>query len=676
MSFHHPLLAIDTFAILLTSLVARQAVCLKRCALYCAGIVLVQACAVGGGSTGSKASVDVKREPIAGFFIPKGAFDPKSDLVKSIAAHPKFASTENAVDFVSEVILYASPTTEAYLESGGLNTSNSQLQWEIFLKKYKIPFTVATSVSQLEKSRSGVLLLPSSVALSKRERQAIIDFRGRGGSILATWLCGVRDEKGAWTGFSFMENALDVKVVGDTTSDKDDNFLMPHGDSPVTNFLPAGRRVWLERVRQWYPLRFSGRFASAHMMDWSRTFTAEKTTATMNFDERKFGGAASSRSVAIGYSERLWLTADPQHLEALAHNALIWALRLPSAYLAAWPAPFSSGLLLAIDAGEIPVASDMALAKQLGEIGAKATFYSLSDNAQKSSKNLSTLQAQGHELAYLGDKFIGFRDQPIAEQANRLDRMRLRMKEAGINVSETAGFHAPTESYDKNTEALLVQRQFDHYIAFMESSEARLPFLVSAENTLLSKNRGTTVVMPRTQRGPEDATEEGDVDEGLKSFLDELALAEKMAGLSVVRIPTQGLLTIEQLGIVVEELKARSARTWMASASEIAHWWRERSRVKVQLIGQANLAQLMVEVMGDDPIKEPVSVWVNLPSLEHRLNITKAQIESPGNTESPDNGQVKLVSVDQWRTGVVLSNLNPGKHVWQIRFDRTLPIKN
>jgi hypothetical protein len=56
----------------------------------------------------------------------------------------------------------------------------------------------------------------------------------------------------------------------------------------------------------------------------------------------------------------------------------------------------------------------------------------------------------------------------------------------------------------------------------------------------------------------------------------------------------------------------------MASASEIAHWWRERSRVKVQLIGQANLAQLMVEVMGDDPIKEPVSVWVNLPSLEHQ----------------------------------------------------------
>jgi hypothetical protein len=615
--------------------------------------------------------VDAKREPAAEFFVPRGAFDSKSSVaaVANAIHNAPLISFEKPVGFLAEVHLYFSPTTAAFLGNGGLNASNSPLQWEGFLKKYKIPFKVADSISQLEKIRSGVLILPSTVALSQRERQAIVDFRARGGSVLATWLCGVRDEKGLWTGFGFMERALDVKVVGDTANEKDDNFFMPHGDSPVTNSLPAGLRVWLERAKQWHPLRLSASFASAQLMDWSRTFTADKPTAAMAFDERRLGESASSRSVVIGYPERLWLTADPEHLDAVAYNALTWALRLPSAYVAAWPAPFSSALLLAIDASEVPAATDMVLARQLSEIGAKATIYSLGDNAQKSAKNLTILQTQGHELAYLGDKFVGFKDQSKTEQSRRMDRMQMRMKEAGIKVRENAGFHAPIESYDKNTEALLIERGVDHYIAFMDASDARLPFLVNAPS-VDSDSAPATVVMPRTQRGPEDATEEGDVEEGLKSFLDELALSEKMAGLSVIRIPTQGLLSTEQLSIVVDELKLRRARVWMAGASQIADWWRERSRVKVQLVGKADIAELRVEITGTSLLSVPVSVWINLPSLGHQVKV------KPMKLDGVQSSQIKVVPVDQWRAELILADLKPGKHAWQVRFEQPLSSQN
>ena len=69
--------------------------------------------------------------------------------------------------------------------------------WTTFLRKYQIPFQVVSSVGKLEASAASVLILPSLVALSGREKQAIATLRSRGVSVLASWLTGVRNENGA-----------------------------------------------------------------------------------------------------------------------------------------------------------------------------------------------------------------------------------------------------------------------------------------------------------------------------------------------------------------------------------------------------------------------------------------------------------------------------------------------
>jgi hypothetical protein len=624
----------------------------------CVSLGLLQACATDKPAA-AKPSYVVKEEPAAGFFLPKGAF------AKAPEAKP-LLSMDSPVAFSSEVVLYASPTTQAFFEAGELDASESKLSWEAFLKKYKIPYRVASTLTQLERSRSGVLILPSSVALSLKERQAIVDFRARGGSILATWLCGVRDEKGVWNGFGFMQSALDIKVLGDTSSDKNDNFLMPQGDSPVSNFLPAGQRIWLERVNQRPVLRLSGRHSAAHIMDWSRSFSIEKHTAAISFDERAVGASRTSRSVVLGYPERLWRTADPKHLEAIAHNALSWLRRVPSAYTATWPAPYTSALMLAIDAAENIVEADLTLAKNLEDIGARATFYTLSDNAAKSAANLKALQARGHELAFMGDKFAGFKGQAASTQATRLDGMVSRMREAGLSFPANPGFHAPTESYDKVTESLLMQRGFGHYISFMDATDARLPFVVTSATpggVLASASGVATIVLPRTQRGPEDATEEGDYDEGIKSFFAELTLVEKMAGLSVIRMPNQGLLTIEQMAEIVDELKPRRKQTWMATASQIANWWRERERVSARLEGDENFPILALDIKGESTLQEAVAIWINLPQPGHSVSLT------PVATGGPAENTPRISTVDQWRAAVLVSGLSPGTYRWRIQFD-------
>lgn len=561
-----------------------------------------------------------------------------------------------------EVLLYASPATRAYFSAGGIDAKINIQTWEGFLRKYEIPFKVTASVELLEKMQSGVLLLPSTVALSERERQAVIGFRAKGGAVLASWLTGVRNEYGEWRGFGFMENALDTKVAGNTEADEEDTFMMPHGDSPVTHRVPAGSRIWMERVKEWYPLRLAGRHPAAQVMDWSRTVVDGKPSATIVFDERDQSSGKPSRSVVLGYPERLWLSADAKALESIAHDALMWLLRQPDAYTSAWPYPYASAFVLAIDAADTMADADLNYAKLVEDSGGRATYYVLSEQAAKSVQILKSIQARGHEIAYLGDRFDGFQDQSSDVQSKRLDTMLSEMKGSGIELAADAGFHAPMESYDKTTEKLLKEHAFGHYVASPEASEARLPFFASIDaGVSAAKPARALVVLPRTQNGPEDLMAEGDPASALKTFLNELNLAEQMSGLSVVRIPSQGLLTDVQLAEISKHLKARHDRMWLATAGQVAEWWRERERVSTSLDSSVVPPLLKVTIKGDKPLQQPVAVWINLPESGSTLRLT-----ADDSHELP-----KIASVDAWRATVTLKGLAPGEYHWHLYFDHS-----
>lgn len=606
-----------------------------------------------------------------GPFIPAGTFGKPAVDTSQSSVLPAVASVlvtitpaKPSSPMVLEVLLYASPTTQNYFARGGIDAKVNIQQWEVFLRKYKIPFQVVASVDKLEKAQPGILLLPSSIALSEREKQAVTSFRAKGGGVLASWLTGVRGEKGEWQGFGFMESALDAKVVGNTEADENDNFMMPNGDSPVTHSLPAGMRIWLERPKDWYSLRFATGNSAAQIMDWSRIFVSAKPTSTIVFDERLQPSGQLSRSVVLGYPERLWLAADPKLLEAIAHNSLMWLLRRPDTYLSAWPYPYKSAFVLAVDSGEIILDTDVAFAQSLENAGGRASYYVLSDNAIKSADNLKKIIARGHEVNYLGDRFVGFRGQSPAVQGGRLDAMVKSLKSAGVEVAEDAGFHAPMESYDKTTEKLLKERVFGHYIAFMDSTDSRLPFFAPVEAGAV-KSAKSVVVLPRTQNGPEDSMEEGDPEIGLKTFLSELELSEQMGGLSVVRVPNQSLLTAAQSGEIFKHLKARRDQMWLATSGQVADWWRERERITARLEAGVTAPQLTVTVKAGQPLKQAASVWINLPESGGTVRL----VARGSYEKSP-----KIASVDAWRAAVVLDGLAPGEYQWYVYFDRTVAV--
>ncbi len=609
-------------------------------------------------------------DPPVGFFIPEGLFKKVgangSGAVKTVtepesrALVAPLSAALPPIAWVPIVHLYASPTTENYLKSGGLDAKNNLRIWEVFLRKYKIPFQLITSVDRLESLVSGVLLLPTSVALSAREKLAVVNFRAKGGSVLASWLSGVRGDRGEWLGFGFMESALDAKVVGDTRAEEEENFMMPYGDNPITHHLPAGMRVWLEVVKETYPLRLVGRNPAAHIMDWSRTFAPDKTGTVIVFDEKIQSTGRLSRSVVLGYPERLWLASDPKLLEAIAHNALTWLLRQPDIYKSAWPQTYRSAVVFAVDSTDEFNSADLDLANLLKKNGMLATYYALTQIVLKSVPVLKQIQAQGHEIAFLADRFIGFRDQPAATQATRMNTMRMEMANSGLVIPADSGFHPPMDSYDKTTEQLIYANGFGHFVSFMDTTDASLPFIATSLGTNSSAIT-PTVVLPRTSSGPEDAMETGDAEEGLKAFLSELDLSQKMSSLSVLRLAQQTFITKEQWDDIFSHLKSPNAKTWVATAGQVADWWRERERVSFTLEPDPITPILSVTIKGNSPLKQAVALYVNLPESRNVMRLV---------SRTDSGNSVKIVAIDAWRSALVLNDLSPGTYRWQLYFDR------
>lgn len=555
-----------------------------------------------------------------------------------------------------QVLLYASPTTRAYFAALGIDYQKNIDTWADFLNRSDIGFVVADSVDKLATPGTDVLLLPSAVALAENEKQAVAAFRDNGGSVLATWLTGVRGELGEWRGFGFMESTLNTKVLGTTEADTDDTFLMPHGDSPVTHRVAAGLRVWVERAKEWFPLRLRGANSAAEIMDWSRNVKPGKSSSVMSFDERASTAGKSSRAVVLGYPERLWLSAERSAIDPMAQDALSWLARRPDAYAATWPWPHRSALVLAIDAPDTLSDSDLRYARLAEDLGGRASYFLLTEQAAAGAKLVKDIQARGHEIAYLGDRFLAFKDQPASMQGRRLDAMVVEMKAAGIDPGAQPGFRTPMEAYDAVTERLLRDRGFAYHIGDPGSSEARLPFIAPG-----SKSPRPLVSLPRTQNGPDDALAEGDPVQAMLGFLEEFDLAEQMSGLSVIRIPNQSVLNDAQWADFSSRAKAKGSRMWMATATQVADWWREHERVRVSLDADVTPALLTVVVSGDAPLHMPASVLVNLPEAG---SMPRLVADSAGAVVP------RVAAFDAWRAALILEGLAPGTHRWFVSFDR------
>ena len=626
-----------------------------------AALCLAGCASKGPAKDGADAAAEPVRNPLnpvdPAHFMPRGAFDADGNRVGASATAPLPPSTGLAPSpFRPEVLLYVSPASRSFYKRGDVDPAINRVLWERFLAKYEIPYRVIEDAAGLQQAATGVLVLPGNVALDNDERQAIVDFRARGGSLFASWMLGTHDAGGSWRGLDWMESLLGIRVVGNTAPHEEDRYINPYGDSPVIHALPAGTRIWTERAAGWWPLRVSGRNEAAQLRTWSRTMDTPRPQVAAVFDETATPTGATSRMVYFGWPERLWMAADPGKHEGLLYDSLTWLLRQPAAWVANWPGAKQSAHVTAVYMADVFNDNDLPFADRLANRRMHATYFILGFEIDKSRETLETLRKRGHELAYEGDEYVGFRDVPIEEQAARLEKMRQDVAANGPRMPDPAGFYPPMDDFDENTVATAARLGFAYMPTWVQSTDGCIPFLYTGPG---GEARARPLVQfPRITRGLEEMLEFFDETEATAINLAEYDASNRMGCINMMRFANQSLTSAEAQEALLDAHANRRDEAWGATGMQVAEWWLERARVQATVSGTTNAPVLAVSVAGERPLRQAVTVLVNLPFADAVLSLAADGDAPPLTAERKD----------ALRAAINLEGMPPGEYRWAMSF--------
>ncbi len=568
---------------------------------------------------------------------------------------------------VAATYLYVSPTTQAYFPTAGGRYEALVKPWRDLLASASFAARELSRPDELSGLGSGILVLPSAVALSDLERRALLRFRKQGGSILATWATGTRDAEGRWLGFDFVRELMGVSVTGEIAKDAPTRFLIPYGETPINRTVPAGRRIWLGQPGE-KPLQLKGGVEAAAYMDWARSaFRVGDHASAIVFDE-----LASSRRVMFGFAETAW-DFQPDDVRALARDALRWLHRMPQAQLAAWPRGYRAAQLIEMDT-EDGYGNAIHFAEVMESMNAAGTFYSLTSEARKNRALVRQL-AEKHEIGFHGEVHIGFKGVARDKQQARLDRMMSDMNDI-LGTADRwpkgagRGFRAPTEDYDDSTEILLQAMGFRHHVADPNRTQDRLPVFSAAA----APDRSTgLIVLSRTQLDDLNYLQLKLNGEQIgAALIAEYEINLRMGGLAIVSVHSQNFADPDRLlekprhnsllTRAVEDLARhvgpRHERVWMAPGGQIEQWWRDRSRASLETRVAAGQLEIDLMVTGLAPIR----------GLTVRINHPRENVVPVVRPTGPAVPQPEVRPIDRFSSALVFASAPPGTHRYRITF--------
>ena len=550
----------------------------------------------------------------------------------------------------SGVALYVSPNSRAYFTHIGGNYDNLIVPWRKYFEARKQSIKEVTEIAALADVREGILILPSALALSEEERSQIMRFHADGGGVLATWATGSRNGNGDWQGWDFLDG-LGAKVQGEIDPEPPAQQLILNGESPVSNQSAAGRRVWLGKPAERF-LRLKGDNSGGRIMEWSRVPDPKRQDeGALIFAEKGAG-----RSVVMAFAESGW-DAQMGAVYEVLDDAIGWLQRRPAIVKSAWPNGKRSAEMIEMDT-EQGFPNALRFASMMRALNYRGTFYVLTSVGQQFPDVLQSL-AHDFEVGYHGDVHDGFKDLPLDQQQKRMQTMFAQMKAVVPETQNMLGFRAPLESYDGNTEKLLVKNGIKHHTVDPARSDARLPQLVKVDGVA-----DALVILPRTQRDDINLGKENLSIQGLtQALIDDFDLSREMGGLGLLSIHSQNYandapLTAAMPGLLTH-IKQHRADVWLASGTEVADWWRERERLKLSARNLGRRLEFNLSVTGKKPFLGG-SLTVMLPKKGIMPTVQALKVGLP---------KPVVTKIDDFRAAIVFESLSPGDYAYQATFE-------
>ena len=552
------------------------------------------------------------------------------------------------------VFLYEAPATAAHFARTGGSYENLLGSWRNYFSDRKKPYQSVKDAAAIAKLKSGVLILPSAIALSDEERVAIKIFRDKGGSILATWATGTRNEKGDWVGWEFLEElgASDIKTMPASSEAK---YLVTFGEAPVSHSHLAGQRIPMSKPTETL-LKMKGQYVAGRFASGDRSQSpADANDAAVIYQEQL---QKSRRSVIFAFGESAWET-KPFATQVLIDDALKWLAHEVTAAKAAWPMGFRSAQVIEMDV-ENSLNNAQRFAQGLKAAGFPATFFITSAAANEHSKIVELL-SKDFEIAYHSDVNAGLRGLDAASQHSRLSAMAGEIKEKLPNLRGIIGFKAPPEGTDLVTDAALKKIDIRYHAVDANRTDARLPTFALAP---IPSDQEALLLLPRTQRNDQallagNASLE-QLNQGLLDDLTESLFSGSLGWLAI-RSNTfdQDSMLAQAFLQYLENTKQFKKRIWFANAAQVHYWWRDRERVKIDSSFDGKRLDFNITVLGESPVSG-ASFVIMLPRKDSRPKVQaiKAGVAVP-----------RVIPIDDFRATIVFDQTNPGNYNYIISFD-------
>ncbi len=552
-----------------------------------------------------------------------------------------------------DIVLYASSNTDAYFKGIGGNYETLLTPWRNYFLNRKTNVKEIKTAKDLGKQNVGVLILPSALSLSPEERTEIQAYRAKGGSILTTWATGTRNGKGEWEGWQLLES-MGVKMLGEIPVTEDARNLTLTGESPVSHTLSAGKRIWMDKTSE--PLfRVKGDMVAARFMDYARIIDETRRGEGAIVYSESPGGL--NRTTYFAFAESSW-ESHPLAAYDLIDDTIQWLMREPALVRAAWPNGKAAAEVIEMDT-EQGFPNAVPFAAMMKSLDYRATFYVLT-SVGKMFPDVLTMLARNFEVGYHADVHDSFKGQPASVQEQRIQNMKTEMSSVVPDISRMTGFRAPVEGYDATTELLLQKAGIRHHTADPARTDGRLPILVKQEGVA---TEDALVVLPRTQRDDINLIKQNlSVEQTQTELIEDFDLAVDTGALGLLSVHSQNFgpesaLTKAMPGFL-EHLKTRRAQIWLASAGQVADWWRDRERFKLSSGNSGRRVEFNVTITGKTPLNG-ATVIAMLPQKGFLPEVESLKIGMPKPVVS---------KIDNYRASIVFGSLPPGNYAYQMTF--------
>lgn len=478
----------------------------------------------------------------------------------------------------------------------------AQAFWRATLRRVGLAWQEPRDAAALAALRPAIVILPHARRLSQAELDVLVRLQAHGAGLLATGALGLADDDGETSqaasrlfgGGRLRPLAAAVPAARERLVRDEGVTISGYGLTPLTLDLPAGSRVAFT-PHAWLLSGATGASTAAEFTDWSyrpidggasglpAVIYAELATPVR-------GTAQRARWVYVGMEG---LDGDAAAFTTLVRDALAWLAQprgsatFARARVADWPPGRRWAQLVEMDTeldsrhnpGKFESAD--ALAAQMKQAGARASFYGVSGDLALAPGLVDRLSQDGHEIGLHGDVHDPFGKTPAGEQEQRIEAMLRAWRALRPANAPPPGFRAPYESYDGETQRLLAAAGIAYHVSDPNAAPGRLPYFAEAGPGRRLLN------LPRTQ--PDDfamLTRSRSVGQ-LRSWLDiDAASARRSGALALLSVHPQHFEPGSPMRAALPDLLAQLQRAgptlWWARGQEIAQWWLQRDRVRLQ----------------------------------------------------------------------------------------------